>query len=56
MLDSGNEEDKTFHKLHVLGMIDDFWNRVHGLGGITAEVLDFFRLANAFYLAVEGSF
>ena len=31
--DSGKqEEDKTFHKLHVLGMNDDLWDRVRGLG------------------------
>ena len=25
------EEGKTFHKLHVLGMNDDLWDRVRGL-------------------------
>ena len=25
----------TFHKLHVLGMNDDFWDRVCGLGSET---------------------
>ena len=30
--DSGKqEEDKTFHKLHVLGMNDDLWDRVYSL-------------------------
>ena len=30
--DSGmQEEGKTFHKLHVLGMNDDLWDRVRGL-------------------------
>ena len=33
MQDSGkHEEGKTFHKLHVLGMNDDLWDRVRGLG------------------------
>ena len=26
------EEGKTFHKLHVLGMNDDLWDRVYELG------------------------
>ena len=26
------QEGKTFHKLHVLGMNDDLWDRVRGLG------------------------
>ena len=26
------EEGKTFHKLHVLGMNDDLWDRLRGLG------------------------
>ena len=31
--DSGKEvEGKTFHKLHVLGMNDDWWDRIQGLG------------------------
>ena len=25
---SGKEEGKTFHKLHVVGMNDDLWDRV----------------------------
>ena len=25
------EEGKTFHTLHVLGMNDDFWDKVHGV-------------------------
>ena len=29
------EEDKTFHKLHVPGMNDDLWDRVRGLGSET---------------------
>ena len=34
--DSGEEEeDKTFHKLHVLGMSNDLWDRVRGLGSET---------------------
>ena len=34
--DSGKQEEgKTFHKLHVLGMNDDLWDRVHGLGSET---------------------
>ena len=28
-------EDTTFHKLHVLGMNDDLWDRVRGLGSET---------------------
>ena len=35
LLDSGKQEGKTFHKLHVLGMNDDFWDRVRGLGSQT---------------------
>ena len=31
--DSGKQEEgKRFHKLHVLGMNDDLWDRVRGLG------------------------
>ena len=31
--DSGKEEEsKTFHELHVLGMNDDLWDRVRGVG------------------------
>ena len=29
------EEGKTFHKLHVLGINDDLWDRVCGLGSET---------------------
>ena len=29
------EEGKEFHKLHVLGMNDDLWLRVRGLGSET---------------------
>ena len=29
------EEGKTFHKLYVLGMNDDLWDRLHGLGSET---------------------
>ena len=29
------EEIKTFHKLHVLGMNDDLWDRVCGLSSET---------------------
>ena len=32
LCDSGKEEDKTFRRSQVLGMNDDFWDRVHGLG------------------------
>ena len=28
-------ESRTFHKLHVLGMIDDLWDKVRGLGSET---------------------
>ena len=36
LCDSGKkEEGKTFHKLHVLGMNDDLWNKVCGLGSET---------------------
>ena len=31
---------KTFHKLHVLGMSDDLWDRVRGLGRETCTVLN----------------
>ena len=38
--DSGKqEEDKTFHKLHVLVMNDDFLDRVCGLGSETCYVM-----------------
>ena len=30
-----NEEGKTFHKLHVLGIKHDLWDRVRGLGSKT---------------------
>ena len=34
--DSGKQEEgKTFEKLHVLGINDDFWDRVRGLGSET---------------------
>ena len=34
--DAGNQgEGKTFHKLHVLGMTVDLWDRVRGLGSKT---------------------
>ena len=29
------EEGKSFHKLHVLGMNDDLWDRVCGVGSET---------------------
>ena len=29
------EEGKTLHKLHVLGMNDDLWEKVRGLGNET---------------------
>ena len=29
------EEGRKFHKLHVLGMNDDLWDRVRGLGSET---------------------
>ena len=29
--DSGKAEGKIFHKLHVLGMNDNLWNRARGL-------------------------
>ena len=32
LYDSGKQGGKTFHKLHVLRMNDDLWDRVHGLG------------------------
>ena len=34
--DSGKQEEgKTFHKLHVIGMNEDLWDGVHGLGSET---------------------
>ena len=33
--DSRKEEGKTFHRLHVLGMNDNLWDRVLGLGSET---------------------
>ena len=30
--DSGKEEGKTSHEMHVLGMNDDLWDTVIGLG------------------------
>ena len=36
LYDSGKQEEgKTFHNLHVLGMNDDLWDRVRGLGSET---------------------
>ena len=33
LCDSGKQEEgKKFHKLHVLGINDDLWDRVRGLG------------------------
>ena len=33
---SGKEEEgKTSHELHVLGMNDDLWDKVHGVGSET---------------------
>ena len=32
MQDSGKQEGKTFHKLHVLGRNDDLWDRTRGFG------------------------
>ena len=33
LYDTGKQdESKTFYKLHVLGMNDDLWDRVCGLG------------------------
>ena len=33
LMESGKQEEgKTFHKLHVLGMNDDFWDKACGLG------------------------
>ena len=36
----GKEEGKTFHKLHVLRMNGDLWDRVCGLGSETLKVLE----------------
>ena len=37
--DSGKEEEgKTFHKLQILGMKDDLWDKVSALGLRTARV------------------
>ena len=34
--DFGQEEEgKTFHKLHVLGMNYELWDKIHGLGSET---------------------
>ena len=34
--DSGKQEEgKRFHKLHVVGMNDDLWDKVRGLGSET---------------------
>ena len=35
--DSGKEEGKTFHKLHVLGVNDYSWDRLCGLGSETRK-------------------
>ena len=35
---------KTFHKLHVLGMNDDLWDRVRGLGSKTWKGCEWFEL------------
>ena len=34
-LSGKQEEGKTFHKLHVLGMNDNFWDRVREVGSET---------------------
>ena len=34
------EESKTFHRLHVLGMNDDLWDRVRGLASETWKVFE----------------
>ena len=40
LYDSGRkEEGKTFHKLHVLGMNDDSWDKVYGLCVERARVI-----------------
>ena len=31
------EEGKTFHKLHVLGMNDDLWDKFRGFGSETCN-------------------
>ena len=31
----GKEEGKMFHRLHVLGINDDWWDKVHGVGSET---------------------
>ena len=34
--DSGKQEEgKTFHKLHVIGLNGDLWDRVRGVGNET---------------------
>ena len=33
--DSGMREGKTFHKLHVVGMNDDLWDKVRDVGSET---------------------
>ena len=38
LYDSGKQEEgKTFRKLHVLGMNDDLWDKVCGLGSETLK-------------------
>ena len=34
------EGGKRFHKLHVLGMNDDLWDRVRGLGSETWKLFE----------------
>ena len=43
--DSGQqEEDKTFHKWHVLGMNGDLWDKIRRLGGETWEGCEWVEL------------
>ena len=37
--DLGQQEGKTFHKLHVVGMNDDLWDKFRGLGNETTSTM-----------------
>ena len=38
------ERSKTFHKLHVLGMNDNLWDRVHEVGNETWKGCELVKL------------
>ena len=51
---SGKEEDRTFHKVHVLGINADLWGRVDGLGSETWKGFEWLKLL-VFLIRLRGS-